>query len=224
MLNTASHQQHRQAVTIPSCDPTISAPSQHHQPNGVVPAARKGANKHRVEHRRHRPQQNKACHRVAFSLTMRTLDALSLAACLCVVAGGAMAAGRPPVLARAPQATAKKQHYTVEGSIDVFTYENTLFYWRETMYVLENIPCKYADHASRWFPEYANNSYARVRELASGRVVANISSTIGWGFISAFTDYSNDRVWLFGTHANRCNGNGRGKIVAVNRAVYPCSS
>lgn len=72
------------------------------------------------------------------------------------------------------------------------------------MYVLENIPCKYQEHAGIWQPEYFNHSYARIRELQSGRVVHNISSSIGWGFISAFTDYEHDRVWLFGTHADRC--------------------
>eukprot|EP00041_Stephanoeca_diplocostata_P028232 m.793032 g.793032 ORF g.793032 m.793032 type:complete len:218 (-) comp23333_c0_seq9:2635-3288(-) len=77
------------------------------------------------------------------------------------------------------------------------------------MYNLENIPCKYREHAGIWFPEYIGNSYARIREFESGKIVANISSTIGWGFVSAFTDYEHDKVWLFGTHANRCEGNGK---------------
>lgn len=124
--------------------------------------------------------------------------------------------------------------YTVHGSIDVFTYENTVFYWHGVMYNLENIPCKYWDHVSCttmytgaspvdppqagiWDPSWGNNSYARIRELDSGRVVANVSSTKGFGFISAFPDYEvqrpvrslalttgqHDTLWLFGTPANR---------------------
>jgi hypothetical protein len=34
-------------------------------------------------------------------------------------------------------------------------------------------------------------------------VVANISSSIGYGFISAFPDYAHNRVWLFGTNHDR---------------------
>lgn len=105
--------------------------------------------------------------------------------------------------------------YTVEGTVDVFTYESTPFYWAGTVYLLENIPCEYADHASRWFPEYANQSYVRIRELRSGHVVANVSETIGWGFVTAFPDYEHQRVWLFGTGANRCNGNGHGTRLFV---------
>ena len=38
-------------------------------------------------------------------------------------------------------------------------------------------------------------------------VVANISSTIGFGFVNAFPDYDRNRLWLFGTPADRCHGN-----------------
>ena len=63
------------------------------------------------------------------------------------------------------------------------------------------------DHAGAWFPEYANHSYARVRDFITGTVVANISSSIGFGFLNAFPDYDHGRLWLFGTPADRCHGN-----------------
>jgi hypothetical protein len=93
------------------------------------------------------------------------------------------------------------------GSIDVGTLENTIFWWAKKTYVLENIGCGYADHAGKWFPEYANHSYARVRDFTTGTVVSNISSSIGFGFLNAFPDYDHNRLWLFGTPADRCHGN-----------------
>lgn len=71
----------------------------------------------------------------------------------------------------------------------------------------ENIGCNYDSHAGIWFPEYANHSYARVRDFTTGVVTANISSTIGFGFVNAFPDYDHNRLWLFGTPADRCHGN-----------------
>ena len=73
--------------------------------------------------------------------------------------------------------------------------------------MLENIGCKYLDHAGQWFPEFADHSYARVRDFTTGNVVANISSSIGFGFLNAFPDYDHGRLWLFGTPADRCHGN-----------------
>jgi hypothetical protein len=96
--------------------------------------------------------------------------------------------------------------YNILGSYDVFTNENTIFYWNKLLYVVENIPCQYWEHAGIWDPSYGNRSYARIRELISGRVVSNISSSAGFGFLSAFPDYDRKTVWLFGVEANRCQG------------------
>jgi len=114
---------------------------------------------------------------------------------------------------RAAQCVPEPYKYTVQGSIDVDTLENTLFMWKDTMYVLENLGCGYADHAGKWIPAFAGHSYARVRQLASGHVVANISSTIGFAFISAFPDYTYNRIWLFGVNVERCHGTYRGTKV-----------
>lgn len=74
-----------------------------------------------------------------------------------------------------PPPPAPPQHYTTLGSLDVFTMENTPFYWQGKMYLLENIGCNYWGHAGAWQPEvFGNHSYARVRELESGRVISNI--------------------------------------------------
>ena len=97
--------------------------------------------------------------------------------------------------------------YEQVGSIDVGTLENTIFWWANATYVLENIGCGYADHAGRWFPAFADHSYARVRDFETGTVVANISSSVGFGFVNAFPDYDHNRLWLFGTPADRCHGN-----------------
>ena len=99
--------------------------------------------------------------------------------------------------------------YARMGSIDVGTFENTIFYFAQTLYLVENIPCSHVEHAGIWEPaRWGNHSYARIREFVSGRVVANISSSAGFGFVSAFVDDEHGRVWLFGTPADRCGGNG----------------
>lgn len=100
--------------------------------------------------------------------------------------------------------------YARQGSIDVGTFENTIFYWppAQRLYLIENIPCSYDGHAGNWDASWGNHSYGRIREFVSGRVIANISSSIGFGFISAFVDDEHGRAWLFGTPADRCSGNG----------------
>ena len=95
---------------------------------------------------------------------------------------------------------ASAKPYDVLGSIDVGTLENSIFSWHGALFLLENIGSKYIDHVGG---EFDGHSYARIRHLDSGAVVVNISSTIGYGFISAFPDYTHDRVWLFGTNHDR---------------------
>jgi len=100
-------------------------------------------------------------------------------------------------------AVSTQRPYTVAGTIDVGTLENSIFSWHGTLYLLENINSQYDDQAGNWCPEFDGHSYARVRRLHDGVVVSNISSTIGYGFISAFPDYKHDRLWLFGTNHDR---------------------
>ena len=97
--------------------------------------------------------------------------------------------------------------YESLGSVDIGTYESTVVWWARAAYILENIPCSYADHAGKWDAAFAGHSYARIRDFETGRVVVNISSTIGFGFVNAFADYDHNRLWLFGTPSDRCHGN-----------------
>ena len=118
----------------------------------------------------------------------------------------------PPPAPPAPPSPApgptRVVEYTTRGAIDVDTNENTLFLWQGELYVLENIPCYYSEHASRWDARYANASYARIRRMDDGAIVTNITSSIGFGFLSAFVDEDLGAVWLFGSLCNRCvNGN-----------------
>ena len=106
-----------------------------------------------------------------------------------------------------PVPPATQRPYSSIGSIDVGTYENTIFWWANTTYLLENIPCTYLDHAGKWFPAFVNHSYARIRELRTGKVVNNITSSIAFGFLNVFPDYNHNRLWLFGTPSERCKGN-----------------
>lgn len=100
------------------------------------------------------------------------------------------------------------------GAIEVGTYENTLVYWHGQILVLENIACSFHGHAGEYWPEiYGNHSYARLRDFETGVVLANVTSTLTFGFVSAFADYETDTLWLFGTPADRCLGNGHAQSV-----------
>ena len=112
-----------------------------------------------------------------------------------------------------PPAPSPPLGYAVSGSVAVGTLENSLFLFRSRMYILENIGCGFIDHAGQWDPRFANASYARIRELDSGRVVVNISETIGFAFISSYPDAAHGRVWLFGVDQNRCHGTRKGDRV-----------
>ena len=94
--------------------------------------------------------------------------------------------------------------YNITGAVEVATNENTIFLWREQLYLLENIPCYNPSHAGNWFPAFFNSSYARIRQLDTGTIIVNISSSIGYGFISAFPDYDTKKLWLFGSKCDRC--------------------
>jgi len=105
--------------------------------------------------------------------------------------------------------------YAKLGAIDVGTYESNLVYWHGALLVLENIACSYKGHAGEYWPTvFGNHSYARLRDFATGAVLANITSTLSFAFISAFADYETDTLWLFGTPTDRCNqGNGNATTV-----------
>ena len=107
------------------------------------------------------------------------------------------------LLARSSPAPGRRVDYVTKGAVEVNTFENSIFLYHGSLYLLENIPCSYAQHCGRWDPAFANHSYARIRRMDDGATVVNITSTIGYGFVSAFVDEDFDTVWLFGTQCDR---------------------
>ena len=122
-------------------------------------------------------------------------------------------------------------HYAKAGAVELHTCENTVFFFLGRLYNVENIACNFPQHAGNWEPEvFGNHSYARIRDFETGAIIANITTSVGFGFVSAFVDYSGGdgtsdsdgavadvgvggalgagTVWLFGTPADRCHGNG----------------
>lgn len=94
--------------------------------------------------------------------------------------------------------------YKVLGSIDVDTLESTIFAWKGTMYVLENILCGYSDHFGNWNSAFANHSYVRMRDLRTGLITTNISATIGTSFASVFIDEQFQVAWISALNKDRC--------------------
>jgi hypothetical protein len=98
--------------------------------------------------------------------------------------------------------------------------ENTQFRWTDgTMYMMESHA-----HGCSVFDGYNTTiegdcSYFRIRHMESGRVVANVSQSLGHSFFSAVVDYNakpSPKLWVFGpAHARGnkvkpgpCDGNG----------------
>ena len=93
-----------------------------------------------------------------------------------------------------------------QGVYDMGPCESTPFWWPrdKRMYLMEGI-CYGADfdnasgywgHAGLWDKRYDGHSYMRIRDLKSGAVVINISSSIGFGVPSAFVDYDHQTLWV----------------------------
>jgi len=121
-------------------------------------------------------------------------------------------------------ADGRRVDFTTKGAIEVDTNENSVFLWHGEVYVLENIPCYYTEHASRWDERFANASYSRIRREDDGSIVTNISATIGYGFVSAFVDEDFDTVWFFGSACNRCISNKDQGCVSERRVTAWVSS
>ena len=93
--------------------------------------------------------------------------------------------------------------------------ETTPFWWPkdQKMYLMECVCAGPLDvgkgrwgtwsHAESWNPEYKGHSYIRIRELATGRIVTNITSSIGFGFGAAFVDYEHGNLWISATANDR---------------------
>lgn len=113
-------------------------------------------------------------------------------------------------------------HWINKGVYDVVMCETSMFYWPPTkkLILLESV-CRgpanpgwknpygyYWGHAETWLPEYKNHSYFRIRDFETGNILTNISTSIGFGFGSAFVDYDHGpTAWVFGTPKDRDDPN-----------------
>lgn len=95
------------------------------------------------------------------------------------------------------------------GVFDASTGESSIVYWSATksLVIFESIFCGYYGHLGQWDSTYIDHSYFRVRDFSTGIVLVNISSSIGFGFGSAFVDYETSTFWIFGTVNDRCGNN-----------------
>ena len=94
--------------------------------------------------------------------------------------------------------------------------ESTPFWWPKDkkMYLMECVCMGPLDgqwetwsHAELWFSEYKGHSYIRIRDLSTGAIVSNISTSIGFGFGAAFVDYDHERLWISATANDRAGHN-----------------
>ena len=97
--------------------------------------------------------------------------------------------------------------YKALGSIDVGTGESSIFLFKGTHYLLDNIFCGYIDHFGKWNATFKGHSYVRIRELETGTVIVNVSETIATDFVSAFVDHrpTGDVLWLSALEHDRCS-------------------
>jgi len=61
----------------------------------------------------------------------------------------------------------------------------------------------YWGHAEQWHPEYTGHSYFRIRDMETGRVISNVSHSIGLAFFAAFVDYDHGMLWVAATPNDR---------------------
>jgi hypothetical protein len=87
--------------------------------------------------------------------------------------------------------------------------ENTQFRWTDSnMYMLES----HSHGCDTIFADYNTTrdgdcSFFRIRDMQSGRVLANISASLGHSFFSAVVDYNSNpaKLWVFGPAHARGN-------------------
>jgi hypothetical protein len=117
------------------------------------------------------------------------------------VAAAAAAAGAADSHARPSLSRVWPSNFSGIGAYDVNTCEATPVFWPSAPHrgvvLMESIctgpsdPYRrspygyYPQHAEIWDPSYTGQSYFRVRSLATGAVISNISTSRGFGFGSA---------------------------------------
>ena len=117
-----------------------------------------------------------------------------------------------PITGTCDSVPAEPLPYEALGAIDVGTYETSIFLFNNTRYIQDNIGCGYIDHFGNFKggEAFKGHSYVRIRERDTGRVVANVSETIGMDFVSSFVDHrpDGDILWLSALDADRCKHTG----------------
>lgn len=110
-------------------------------------------------------------------------------------------------------------HWQDQGSYDSTMCEGTPFWWPKDkrMYIMECVcrgpldtPLKrkygyYWGHAEQWDKTFLNHSYIRIRDMETGVVVSNISTSIGFGFGAAMVDYDHGNLWISATANDRAS-------------------
>eukprot|EP01065_Artemidia_motanka_P051581 TRINITY_DN9129_c0_g7_i1.p1 TRINITY_DN9129_c0_g7~~TRINITY_DN9129_c0_g7_i1.p1 ORF type:complete len:355 (+),score=109.44 TRINITY_DN9129_c0_g7_i1:111-1175(+) len=113
-------------------------------------------------------------------------------AALCFVAAAAAAAADP---------------FQRLGAIDYKSYESTPLLFGGRLLLAETITLAYPGHISHWDPAFAScYSYFRVREMATGAVLRNVTESCGHSFGSAFVDTlgnGTEVLWIFGSKWSR---------------------
>ena len=154
-----------------------------------------------------------------------------LLALLLAVPAAATAATAPP-----PPVTPNwRPLWDRQGVYDMGPCESTPFFWPKDkrMYLMEGI-CYGSDfdnvsgywgHAGLWDKRYDGHSYIRIRDMETGDVVTNISSSVGFGVPSAFVDYDHRTLWVSAGAYDRENcGSDQGQKPArpgCNNSVCP---
>lgn len=108
------------------------------------------------------------------------------------------------------------------GVFEAATGESSIVWWGATssLVLFESIFCGYWGHAGQWDANFTGHSYFRVRDFATGAVIANLSSSVGFGFGSAVVDHETGTFWIFGTVNDRCGHD----VLPDKGAVYAFAS
>lgn len=137
-----------------------------------------------------------------------------------VAAGGACSNSSAAARATPTPLTTTGAPLVVDGFFDAETGPSSIVSWQSALVIFETIFCGYWDHAGTYNASFAGHSYFRVRDASTGRVITNVSASIGFAYGSAFVDHDANgragRFWMFGTPHDRCHN----PVLANDTGVY----
>lgn len=97
------------------------------------------------------------------------------------------------------------------GTFDAATGPSSIVWFGATqsLLIFESIFCGYWGHAGISNSTFAGHSYFRIRDATTGRILVNVSESIGFAYGSAFVDHDanggHGRFWIFATPHDRCH-------------------